>query len=98
MFTHVVFFRLKDKSPEVAQEAMSWLMDLKPVIPEIVDLEMGMDVVRSQRSYDFCIIVKFEDREAMDRYQVHPAHQEVLKKLAGLVSESAAVDFESPLR
>ena len=40
----------------------------------IIDLKVGEDVVRAQRSYDTGIVVLFRDRAALDAYQAHPRH------------------------
>ncbi|WP_438445802.1 Dabb family protein [Gorillibacterium sp. sgz5001074] len=94
MLRHVVFFKLKNPTPEVLQETKNVLLGMKGKIPEILDIEVGIDVVRSERSYDVALITTFESLEAMNAYQVNPVHVEVGKYIAGVRESAFAVDFE----
>lgn len=95
MFTHIVFFRLKDKSRENVNKARDILLGMNGKIPQLKHLQVGIDVVHSGRSYDIALITKFDSREAMDDYQVHPVHvNEVLHYLKPMLDSSAAVDFQ----
>ncbi len=93
MITHIVFFKFKEaRDIERVKEA---LLGLQGKVPELRHLEVGVDVIRSERSYDLALVTKFDSLEDLDAYQVHPAHQEVAK-LIGTVKESAvAVDYQS---
>lgn len=94
MLRHVVFFKLKNPTPEVLNETKNVLMNLKGKIPELIDIEVGIDVVRSERSYDIALITTFESLDAMKAYQVHPLHVEVLKYIAEVRETVIAVDYE----
>lgn len=95
VFTHIVFFRLKDKTQNHREDVRAWFLNMKGQIPDILDVEVGVDVIHSTRSYDIALIGRFSDQAAMERYQVHPVHQSVLARLKDLVESSAAVDFVS---
>lgn len=69
------------------------LLALRSVIPGIVDLTVGSDVVGGG-NWDLAIVADFTDVAALEGYQVHPAHQEVVTYVRSVVSERAAVDFE----
>ncbi|NMM62279.1 Dabb family protein [Clostridium sp. P21] len=95
MFTHIVFFRLKDKSPENVEKAKDILKAMEGKIPQLKELTVGKDVVHSARSFDVGIITKFNSQKEMDEYQVHPFHvNEVLANLKPMLESSAAIDFE----
>ena len=89
--THVVFFRLHD--PSDAAEAAWRLRALDGVVPTLDSIEVGVDELRSERSWDLCLITRFADLEAMEAYQVHPAHQEVVAWLGEHARAAAAVDW-----
>lgn len=95
MFTHVVLFKLKDASPEKVEETRSILANMKGRIPELLEIEVGTDIVRSERSYDLALITRFQSLEHMQAYQVHPLHQEVLEHINQVKENAIAVDFES---
>jgi hypothetical protein len=87
MLKHVVFFKFKDGVGEEEIVGLEKsLAALPPAIPEIFSYEFGRDVVRSERS-------SFKDLQSMQRYQKHPAHQIVSKKVNELCESVLAVDF-----
>ncbi|MDP4146309.1 MAG: Dabb family protein [Bacillota bacterium] len=95
MFTHIVFFNLKDNSPENLEKAKSILMGMEGKIEQLRELIVGIDVVHSARSFDIALVTKFDSHEDMDNYQVHPYHvNEVLTNLRPMLESSASVDFE----
>lgn len=94
MFTHIVFFKLKNK--EQTEEAKNILLSMEGKIPELKGLEVGVDVLHTERSYDLALITRFDSLEDMNTYQVHAYHvNEVLKYLKPMLESSKAVDFIS---
>jgi len=94
MLRHVVFFKFKEGvGEEQIADLESSLAALPPVIPEILSYEFGRDTVRSERSYDLALVSTFRDLESLHRYQKHPDHQMVLKKVNDLCGSVLAVDF-----
>lgn len=95
MLKHVVFMKFKPGTPEAnIADLQKGLGALPAVIPEIKGYEFGRDVVHSERSYDFALVSAFEDLAAMKRYQTHPDHVVVLKKVLEMCESIVAVDFE----
>ncbi|MNE84744.1 Stress responsive A/B Barrel Domain protein [compost metagenome] len=64
-------------------------------IDVLKSIEVGVDVLHSERSYDIALITKFDSMEALDAYQVHPVHQKVIEHMSQVREASVAVDFES---
>ena len=64
-------------------------------IDGIIDLRVGEDVVRSQRSYDTGLVVAFRDRAAHDAYQANPPHVTVAQFGPAGCESVVTVDFES---
>lgn len=95
MITHLVFFKLKDRSPEQIAAAVSVLKDMEGRIDGLLSLEVGADIVRSPRSYDIALVAKFASMEALSAYQVHPVHQKVVAYMNQVGESSASVDYES---
>ncbi|MGK2907069.1 MAG: Dabb family protein [Desulfuromonadales bacterium] len=95
MITHVVLFKFK---PETAAAEIQLLAEslgeLPQIIEEIREFRFGADVIRSERSYDLCLISSFDDLAALQRYQLHPEHQKVLALVKAIVSNVVAVDFD----
>lgn len=94
MFTHIVFFKLKNK--EQVNEARSILLSMEGKIPQLKGLEVGVDVLHTERSYDLALVTRFDSLEDMNTYQVHEYHvNEVLKYLKPMIECSKAVDYIS---
>jgi hypothetical protein len=93
---HVVMMRLKENTAENANRIMDELKALEGRIPQIRRLDVGHNVVPSDRAYDIGLTVVFDTLEDMEAYQVHPDHQYVLTEVVRpLISGSAAVDYYS---
>lgn len=95
MITHVVLFKLKHNSVEILETAVATLRSLDGQIPTLKSIEVGTDLVRSERSYDIALITRFDDMDDYKVYADHPNHLPVLNYMRSVVSAAVAVDFES---
>ncbi|MCD9023189.1 Dabb family protein [Cohnella silvisoli] len=95
MITHIVFFKLKDRSPEAIERTVQVLRNMEGKIDELRHLEVGTDIVHSERSYDIALVTKFDSMDALQAYQVHPVHKLVIEHIASVREASASVDYES---
>jgi hypothetical protein len=95
MITHVVLFKLKDRSPRSVGKAKDVLLGMRGKIPQLRYLETGVDVLHSERSYDIALITKFDSLEELQAYQAHPIHVEVAKYMTSVRESAVAVDYES---
>ncbi len=93
MIKHIVCFKLKDNSKEECEKARDILLSMKDNVPMIEDIEVGIDFLHSQRSYDLILQVVLKDG-MLDEYQNDPYHCSVVKKHMHAVRESSiAVDY-----
>lgn len=93
--THMVMVRLKDPTPENVDAAVEKIRSMTGQIEVLKSLEVGKDVVRSERSYDLALIARFDDRAGLELYNTHPVHLPVLHYLRERISAAVAVDFEN---
>ncbi len=94
MITHVVLFKLKDRSKESIEKARAALASLDGKIPQLRHLEVGADVLHTERSYDLALVAKFDNLADLNAYQIHPLHQEVVKYILSVRESIVAVDYE----
>ena len=92
MFVHIVFFKFN--GPEYAAEAKRQLESMQGVVPSLRHIEVGLDCVRSERSWEMVLDTRFDDRAGYDAYATDPKHLEVLSYLKTVVAQSATVDYE----
>jgi len=93
MITHIVLFKLIDRRD--AQKARDVMVGMKGKIPQLRHLEVGVDVLHSERSYDLALVTKFDSMEDLKAYQAHPVHVEVQKYMTSVRESSVTVDYES---
>jgi diamine N-acetyltransferase len=92
--THVVLFKFKQPTDEVLQKAADLLRGLSGQVPQLISIEVGLDVLHSERSYDLALITRFARLADLEAYQTHPEHLKVLDYLRTVLAGSVAVDFE----
>jgi hypothetical protein len=95
MLTHIVFFKLKERTPEVVQKTKEVLLNMEGKIEQLLSIEVGVDVVHSERSYDIALVTKFNSLAELEIYVVHPIHKEVIAYIGTVREASASVDYES---
>lgn len=95
MIKHIVCFKLKDNSPEACQKAKEVLMGMKGRVEQLREISVGVDFLHSERSYDLILETVVDSKEALEAYQKHPYHVEVVKKYMHAVrTASVSVDWE----
>lgn len=93
MLTHVVLFKMKDK--KYIDETKERLLALKDKISYLKFIEVGSDILKTDRSYDIALITKFDSLEDMKAYQVHPEHVKFVEYWNEIKESTIAVDYES---
>lgn len=95
MIAHIVFFKLKDPTQENLQAARQKLLSMEGELPMLRHLEVGIDLVRSERSFDLALYSRFDSLGDLQAYQVAPYHADVIVPYMKSVSERIhAVDYE----
>lgn len=95
MIKHIVCFKLKNPTEEECRKAADVLLSMKGNVELLRDIQVGIDFLHSERSYDLILEVVLDSKEALDAYQEHPYHVNVVKKHMHAVREtSVAIDYE----
>lgn len=92
MIRHIVFTRF-DNPAAHAPKAREMLLGLKDRIPQIISIEVGLDVMHSARSYDMALIVTVASLADLEIYDRHPAHEEARAYIKAHRTATASVDF-----
>ena len=92
MIKHVVCFKLNDgESPLVAKQV---LLSMNGNVPMLRGIEVGIDELRSPRSYDVMLTVLLDDMQALADYQVDGYHVGVVKKhMHAVTKTSVSMDY-----
>ena len=93
MVKHVVCFKLKEG--ESVEKAKEVLLSMQGNVPMMRAIEVGVDLLKSARSYDVYLSVLLDDMKSLEEYQADPYHVNVVKKhMHSVVEKSVAIDFE----
>lgn len=97
MLRHIVLFTMgaSEESQRTAdrEELTAALAAMPARIPEILDLTVGDNVVDGPSNADLALIVDLEDREALERYRVHPDHRSVMDLIGRVTSGRSVADL-----
>ena len=99
MVVHIVFWRLAESADGSSREANALELKrrfdaMRGVIPGMTRCEVGIDVSRGLESSHVALYSEFESRAALDAYQSHPAHQDIVAFLKTVRTERRVVDYE----
>jgi hypothetical protein len=94
MLTHIVFFKLKERTPEVIQKTKEVLLNMEGKIEQLLSIEVGVDVVHSERSFDIALVTRFHSLADLAIYNAHPIHQEVIAYMGTVREAAVSVDYE----
>lgn len=78
MIVHIVLFKLKESNAENADAVKNMLLSMNGKVPLLRHLEVGVDIVRSERSYDVALYSKFDNLADLQAYQIHPYHADTV--------------------
>lgn len=93
MYIHMFAFRLKAGVTEEQKARMLREIEaLREKIPGILEAVVGRNDSPRGKGYEIGGAMKFTDKVALEAYNAHPVHQELLKWLVPLI-EAIEVDF-----
>ncbi len=97
MLRHIISWKLAADDPALKREhserIATALDELVPLIPEIRNLAVSINVVELDTNWDLILVADYDDEAALRRYIDHPEHQRVVSIIRPLVAQRAAVDF-----
>lgn len=94
MLVHIVMFQFKEENKEANLARVKTMLEALPSkIDTLRSMEVGIDVSRSERSFDMVLVSTFDDQAGLDVYAPHPAHQEVFSVIKEVTLLSKVVDY-----
>lgn len=95
MIAHIVLFKLNSPTDENSAAVRDMLLSMNGRVPLLRHLEVGVDIIRSERSYDVALYTKFDSLADLQAYQIHPYHAgTVIPFMKVNCSSIVAVDYE----
>ena len=94
MIRHIVMWKFKEDQRENMLVFRDRLLALRDKIPEIREMEVGININPSERSFDAVLVSVFDSMEALRSYSVNPLHVAVSDFCKTIRTQSASVDYE----
>jgi len=89
---HIVLFKWKpDVSDAQIEEVRKALLALGDAVPGILSAECGPNLSQRSQGYQTVLVVRFKDRQALDNYLPHPAHQDVVARFIDPIRDNLLV-------
>jgi len=98
MIKHIVMWKLKEVAEcgdrvQNARKMKHDLEALKDKIPQIRHIEVGINSIPSDASYDVVLYSEFANDQDLAVYQKHPEHLKVADFVATVREQRAVVDY-----
>ncbi|MGI6004362.1 MAG: Dabb family protein [Christensenellales bacterium] len=94
MVKHIVMYKLKDGSQREKERIRDIFYSMRGRIESLDSVEVGLDFLGSERSYDVALVCTFVDEEALAAYKVHRVHENEIKpQIHAARSASVSVDY-----
>ncbi|MFA6143380.1 MAG: Dabb family protein [Sulfurimonas sp.] len=94
MVVHIVMFQFKDENKEANLAQVKTMLEALPSkIGALKSMEVGIDMSRSERSFDLVLTSTFDDQEGLNTYAIHPEHLAVVSVIKEVTSLSKVVDY-----
>jgi hypothetical protein len=99
MFKHIVMWKLKESAAGRSRQTNATLIkeqfeELANMLDGLRHLEVGIDVLHTDRSADVVLYTEFESRTAYEAYEAHPAHKALAASITELREERRVIDYE----
>lgn len=92
MLKHVVCFKLNEG--ESLEKAKKVLLSMQGNVPMLRGIEVGIDELRSPRSYDVMLTVLLDGFDELNAYQNDGYHVSVVKKhMHAVAKTSVSIDY-----
>lgn len=94
MIRFVVFFKLVDRSNENIALIKQHIMRLEGKMSVLQHMEVGHNLLSSQRSFDIAALFDFETMEALHLFEHDPMHVNVVELIKPAVADIKTVVYE----
>lgn len=98
MIRHVVAWKLKEiaegkTKEENAKIIKQGLKGLKPIVKEIISIEVGINFNNSDAAFDLVLITNFNSIEDLNAYQTNPNHLKIAEYIGKVREDRIVADY-----
>lgn len=93
MVRHIVMWKFKEDAQAEMMEFIQGLRSLNGVIPQILDMEVGINELES-KEFDAVLVSTFASMEDLETYKNDPRHVAVSQLCKSIRTQRVAVDYQ----
>ena len=94
MIVHIVMLKFKEENKQANLIKIKNLLEALPSqIEPLLSMEVGLDFMHSERSFDLVLTATFEIKEGLSKYATHPKHVAVVNIIKEVTEGSKVVDY-----
>ena len=98
MVKHIVMWKIKEQyngmtKEESCKKIKNDLEALKAIIPSISKIEVGINILKSDASYDLVLYSEFLSQKELTVYQNHEAHKKIATFIGEVSVSRIVVDY-----
>ena len=94
MVVHIVMLKFKEEGKEENLVKIKSLLEALPSkIEPLLSMEVGLDFMQSERSFDLVLTTTFNDKKGLSTYATHPAHLDVVNVIKEVTEGAKVVDY-----
>jgi hypothetical protein len=94
---HIVTWRLNGRDNDERRRQAATIVAafdaLRPLVPGLLQLDVGANIVDAADAWDVAAVMVFADRGHLDAYNAHPDHLAIKALVAPLRSARGQIDF-----
>ena len=97
MIKHIVMWKAKDSVEDIEEKLLEFKRrgeDLKKDIPEIVGLNIELNILKSDFSKDLVLRGEYKSLEDLKIYQEHKDHVALVEYGKDFLEDKVVIDFE----
>jgi hypothetical protein len=87
-------FAFKEENKETNLARVKSMLEAFPSqIESLKSMEVGIDISKSERSFDLVLTSMFDDQAGLSTYAVHPVHLDVVSIIKEVTTMAKVVDY-----
>ncbi len=92
MIKHVYLYRLR---PEIdSNEVKKRLLTLREMVPQIADMEVGLNFKPAENAYDLIEFCTFKSREDFVAFGANEYHEQIRQYMKNVQLDGVKIDYE----
>jgi hypothetical protein len=95
MLVHIILLREPEGMSDAQRSEMEGAVATLAEVPGVQEMTCGRDISGRGQGYSYAAVMRFADTDALQAYQVHEKHQEVVARFNQLSVDRLVIDYET---